>query len=278
MSIIFIAGLPRSGTTFLQSQFLNFDKVVALGEVTQTIYAIKNIEKKSPTWKLLLKLRNKSYWNRKTYPILLERIRKDSFWSKIEDDIRSTNSIKEAIELVYSAAYTIYPNHLLIDSSKSINHLKISMESEKYKAKIFVIHCVRDYRGWIYSIKKHKKRLGYIKRSDLFEAYTWLKANKQILKLLKLNFHKQHLIVSYDKMIFNYSESMKKMAAILKLSARTENSPEQKFHEILGSQTFKENINTKDLMYDSEWFQYQSTCLETPVQRLNKAIYKMHLN
>lgn len=276
--IVFIVGLPRSGTTYLQSQFLNFDKVVALGEVALTIYAIKNVENISPKWKLLLRIRNKSHWNSQTYPILLERIRRDSFWSKIEEDIRSTNTIKEAIELVYSRAVEQYPDHIFIDSSKSINHLKTIMTSKEYQTKLYVLHCIRDYRGWLYSIKKHKKRLNYSKKSNLLEVYTWLFANKRILKFLRTNFNNRHLIISYDKMIFSYQQSIEKIAAVMNLSLLKDGKSENEFHEILGSQSFKKSINRNELVYDSEWFEYNSKCFEIFVQIFNRRMYKKHLN
>ena len=273
MAIIYIAGLQRSGTTFLQSLLLQYNNVVALGEVNATINAIRNVDRKTPKWKLKVNRRKENYWNPKTYHILLDRIGKDSFWGPIENKVREAGNLQSALEVVYNNASEKYPDHIFIDSSKSIESLKKIMELNRFKDNVKVLFCIRDYRGWLYSTKKHRKRIDIPQRNNLTEIYKWYWANKKILDYLHENFNSQHCVVSYDKLIFSYEEVMKKIASYCGLNSVTDSGNEEKFHEILGSQSLKQNTNLKEIRYDATWFSHSGSCLEKPVSLFNKKAY-----
>ncbi|MGN6213113.1 sulfotransferase [Parafilimonas sp.] len=273
MSIIFIAGLTRSGTTFLQSQLVRYENVVALGEVIQTIQAIKNINIQPSKWKIKLGLKSENYWTPKTYIELIERVRKDIFWSDLENDIRTARDIESAIELVYAKAEQVYPNHIIIDSSKNIASLKYILNINKFKGKVKVIMCIRDYRGWLYSTKKHQRRAGIHQRSNLLEMYKWLYSNKKLLSFLDKNLANNYKIISYDKLIFFFSKQISELSDFCTLGKKSDLENMHKFHEILGSPTLKINFDSNNLEYDSIWFSHVSSCFEWPVSNFNRKVY-----
>ena len=273
MSIIFIAGLTRSGTTFLQSQLLRYDNVVALGEVLPTIKAIKNVDAKPAKWKVKLGLKSESYWKPETYHILLERVKKDSFWASIEDEIKASDSVKSAVELVYRKANEKYPGHVIIDSSKSIGSLQTVMQIDTIKSNIKVILCIRDYRGWLYSVKKHQKRTSIHQRNNIIEIYKWMYSNKKLLDYLSANLKKNYKIISYDKLVFSFDKTMKAIVSFSGLGSLSKEENKDKFHEILGSQSLKKDMDANSIKYDTEWFSYTASAFEKPVSAFNKKIY-----
>jgi len=272
MSIIFIAGLTRSGTTFLQAQLLRYESVVALGEVSQTIEAIRNLSKEKPKWKVRIGLERESYWNPKTYSVLLNRVEKDSFWGPIKTEVEEAADMQKAIEIVYEKAKQKYPGHVLIDSSKHIDNLKNVLLIKKFRNDIKTILSIRDYRGWLFSTKKHRDRVGYKKNNDLIEIYKWFYSNQKLIRFLYSNAEERFRIISYDKLVFSYEKSMKELASFCGLNKISSIENSHKFHEILGSQSFKKQ-STENVTYDSSWFCYRSNMLEWPVSTLNKKIY-----
>ena len=271
--IIYIAGLQRSGTTFLQSQLLQYNNVAALGEVSQTINAIRNVDIKMSKWRQKLSLRKESYWNPKTYPVLLERVEKDIFWSSVKNDIQTAADINSAIDIVYTRANEIYPGHIIIDSSKNIGYLQRITQIDKFKNNVKVLFCIRDYRGWLYSTEKHRKRINIPERNSTVEIYKWFYSNKKIIKYLRENFKDNYRIISYDKLVFSYAEIMERIVSFCSLKKLAGNGSEQKFHEILGSQSLKKNTDQKDVRYDVEWFSYSGSCLEKPISDFNRKVY-----
>lgn len=275
MSVVFIAGLARSGTTFLQSRLLQHEKVVALGEVSQTIMAIKNVNTDSVISSLIVKagLKSQNYWSPKTYGELLDRVKNDSFWSDVEKEIKATNNISEALDLVYQKATEKYPGHIIIDSSKHIGHLLNSLQTKNFKHKIKVLLCVRDYRGWLLSIKKHQKRAGLQTRSNIIEKYKWWYSNRKLLKVLQQQNQNNFLVVSYEKLIFYYDKVMNDVKTFTGAANISEIDTTHKFHEILGSQSLKKSMEGEDFIYDISWFAEYGNILEFPIAKFNSDIY-----
>lgn len=273
MSVIYIAGLPRSGTTYLQSELLQYENVVALGEVSQTITAIKNIHEYGPKWRMKLNLKKQNYWNPETYPILLERIEKDSFWSVIKKKIEKTSDFESAIEIAYMSAKEMYPGHSIIDASKHLYHLQRVHNIRSIKRELKVILCIRDYRGWVHSIKKHRTRINIPQRGELVEIYKWYYSNKKLINYILSNFNSNHKVICYDKLVFNYPAIMNNLASFCEIKNSENNNYSLKFHEILGSQSFKRSAQQREFLYDSEWFPYVSSVFEKPVSKFNQRVY-----
>lgn len=275
MSVVFIAGLARSGTTFLQSRLLQHEKVVALGEVSQTIMAIKNVNPDSVISSIIVKagLKSQNYWSPKTYGELLDRVKNDSFWSDVEKEIKATNNISEALDLVYQKATEKYPDHIIIDSSKHIGHLLKSLHTKKFKHEIKVLLCVRDYRGWLLSIKKHQKRARLQTRSNIIEKYKWWYSNRKLLKVLQQQNQNKFLVVSYEKLVFFYDKVMNDVKTFTGVANIAKIDTSHKFHEILGSQSLRKSMGGEDFVYDMSWFAEYGNIFEFPVAKFNSDIY-----
>lgn len=282
MTILFIAGLPRSGTTYLQYVLAKYKDVVALGEVTQTVRAIRSEKSNDNTFLHNIGIKKKNHWNERTYPVLLERIRNDTFWSCIENEIKKAATVEDAVVYVYKYAHRRYPNcKVFVDASKHINYI-LPKKKLPEECNMSVIVLIRDFRGWIQSRKKHIKRTNLKKRSFFKESLNWYYSNKRILKSEKVKAYPFKVIL-YESLVFNYKKVVDQVTCFLGLPELYKEK--SIIHEILGSETTKklfegEQFPTKEnkLFYDTSWFDdnqsYLLFPLIFPVIRFNRSLYK----
>lgn len=281
MKILFISGLPRSGTTFLQAELLRHNNVVALGEVFQTVRAIQSKQVEISLIKRVLFSQKRRYWNQKSFSIILERAMNDSFWSSLIPRIQSFETVKEAVLFVYQQASLVYPGHLLVDSSKQLSYLKIATEiciENNFNFK--VIFCLRDFRGWISSMNKHKKRVGYKILPRIIDVVQWKYSNKGFLRFLENSTYMEYILISYDSYVLRYSFSLNKLQNFAGLTSDDFNSLYylDKFHEMFGSQTLKSKVENGKIVYDFSWFKTSIYWFDFWAHSFNKMGYEKHNN
>lgn len=261
--IIYIAGLARSGTTFLQLCLCQKYNVVGLGEIHQTIQGMQatdgQIDKKN--W-LDIKGRVCSCG--------LKPERCD-FWSEIYCQAKD-NSLSGLHEMVIKKANEIFSGIPIIDSSKDIKGIDLYRAGkEEYDLKVIFI--VRDVRAWERSIKKHAIKNGQKYYGQIIEYYRWMMANMNIESHLEKN-NIKFLMVQNENLLFNSEAEWRRIDDFIDAE---KSIGKLTMHDIYGSR-FKNNENKSiDLKYDINWHQNNldilSYFLSFPVLRKNSGFY-----
>ena len=235
--ILFVAGMPRSGTTVFQGYLLS-KGCVCLGEVGQTIDAIRRKPSKPSV------LSPKSIWNKEKY----NSLKFNEFWSEITKDIRDAESISDAFDIVYSHAFERYPNSIVVDSSKHIGHLRNALMC-KFKSSIDVFLIIRDYRSWLVSIEKYNKK--YSLPKVRLNKIRWVYVNSKLESFIK-NKKINKAIIYYEQMIilneFEFFDNY--------LSKIVYSDYEDKFFEMFGSRDNLDSIIKRKIFYDNKWILY----------------------
>ncbi|MDB4442857.1 sulfotransferase, partial [bacterium] len=250
--IIYILSLSRSGSTFLQSLIGSHGEIVGIGEVGHVL---------------------KEYCQEITPPILSENKsnhcscgveRKECvFWGAVLRKLPLLS--KEAgFELVLKHFNNVFPNKVLLDSSKSINILEEyylprlgTLKDRGLGLNVKVLFLVRDFRGWVTSIKKHNLRLGRSKiwyTSTLVNSYKWLYVTLRWLRKLK-NQDIAFLPICYDNLIFDTEMQMQRIYEFIELPWR--NGIKVSYadiHELYGNLNVRSNPRRMDsIVYDNDW-------------------------
>ena len=230
--IIYLAGMPRSGTTFIQGCFLN-EGCVCLGEVGQTINAIRNVTVKGI-------LSPESHWNEEKY----KELKFNQFWESISKNVLDARSQIEALEIVYDAAASKYPNAILIDSSKHIGHLK-NLMATKFRNNITIIHMVRNHLSWRDSIEKYEKRLAL--KKDKFKKIRWIYVNIKLhLFIKKMNMNNR--VCYYDEMVIKND-----IDKFVQSEIDDSKKYDSQFLEMFGSKKNIDKIRKGEIFYDHRW-------------------------
>ena len=186
MKVLFIAGLGRSGSTLLNVFLGKSPNVLALGEI---VNSPEDLKKRLSTEACTCK----------------ENTEGCNFWhgfSKYLDENYNTDYYETLITYVEH----MYPEKkIIIDASKNINSMNrwLSLRKNNPNIQIYIIHLVRDVRGWVFSQYKRRKkglllnRLMWLCRN----LYSWYRQNKNIDLFLN-KYQYEYLRIGYEEFIF----------------------------------------------------------------------------
>ncbi|NVK57493.1 MAG: hypothetical protein HWE26_17965 [Alteromonadaceae bacterium] len=232
--IIFLAGMPRSGTTLIQGQLCKIG-CVCLGEVGQTIQSIRREKIKKS------KLSPKNHWNNKKY----DELEYNEFWQPLIPRINNADNVVKATEIVYQEAIRAYPDSILVDSSKHIGHLRNSLNG-KYGSIVEVYHVIRDYKSWLRSIINYEKQYGL--KKEKFSALRWFYVNKKLELFLKKNLVKSHTLYFEQLVLLDEFNDLEILTQISKFQRY-----DSIFFEMFGSFKNMDKINKGIIKYDARW-------------------------
>lgn len=254
MDVIYILSPARSGSTFLQSLIGSHEKIIGIGEVSHVL---------------------KVYCQGVTPPLLSEKNSKHCscgferdeciFWGTVLGKLPLL-SREAGFEVVLKQFDKVFTNKVLLDSSKSGNFLEEyylprlrSCKSKELCLKVKVLFLVRDFRGWVTSIKKHHLRLGRSKiwdTSTLVNSYKWLYTTlKWLYRLGKHDI--PFLPIFYDNLIFDTENQMQRIYDFIELPCPCDIAVSYTgIHELYGSPTVKSNPHRMNsIAYDNDWMQ-----------------------
>lgn len=264
MKLLFISSLERSGSTILDLKLSGLPNAVSFGEVWRVIMphggGLDTVKSRRCTCG--------------------EKAHRCSLWSRVFSEIERQNSqtLAQRYDVFLSVVGSIYgKNTVVIDSSKSIQSMQAL--SQIKNAKVYVIHTVRDVRGWMLSIRKAERRkkelpwgkilekdfrfffLSYVRHNilrmiPLWLANEWLLRNKRLLNHIKSN-QFPVLKTSYEELVFNTDSTVQKITDFLSLSSEEETIPcNKKTHVIRGNRTAFNSSPQDSLYYEPSWMSF----------------------
>ncbi len=157
-TVVYIASLPRSGSTLLSLLLGAHPKMVAIGEVSQFF-------RTDPIGQERLE----------TIPCSCGAHRRDCvFWGRVHHELKEIHSNVEARYRVVRAVFEdLYgPDTLLVDSSKSPRFLTPWRHRDDVQVK--VVFLIRDVRAYTTSHHLHARRRGHTDRRR-FASYHFLR-------------------------------------------------------------------------------------------------------
>lgn len=286
--IIYISSDPRAGSTFLQKLLGTHPHVAGLGEIANVISRAKFPP--SPTAAEL--------------PCSCGAPHQECpFWGALLGDLSSCDPL-EAQRKILARFAEIYPGRVMIDSSKSTaalaKHYLNSPDASQFDVR--VLHVIRDFRGWVPSAQKQRRRIaGWtaeetpaylteivaklrrdqrgVKFGYLQDSYRWMMRARRELKTLAES-GMPHLVVSYDELIFDSARQLARIGDFLGLNQefRLDSLGESETHDLYGSPTMKKDSEkSAKIFYDHGWLRdtrsvYLAPFL-LPVHAFNRQVY-----
>jgi hypothetical protein len=240
LRVVFIAGLPRSGSTFLQLLLSSHREAVGLGEVGQTLKNLKSLVNQKQG------LRPCSCG----FSII-----NCSFWGPLAKRLENI-PIQQAHFQVLRRFRSEFPGKLLVDSSKNAKYLKDLYIKNKclHDVEMKIIFLVRDSRGWALSYTKHSKAEAdnafyYVKNS-----YRWLSANWKLMRYLRV-MKTDFVCVSYEGLVFDTRRHLKRITDFLRIPYESGmlDMGMATAHDIYGSRMKNDHRKRTGILYDDSW-------------------------
>ena len=247
MDVVYILSPARSGSTFLQFLLGGHPEVVGIGEVS---HVLREYCKTTDFSKVM------SHCTCGVQPGACP------FWGSILKDLPSL-SLQAGFTQVLGQFDKVFPDKVLLDSSKSgaffedyyLAHLR-SANDQQLRLKILFL--VRDFRGWVISIKKHWLRTGLSNlwnTNIIINSYRWLYTSiKWLYRIRKHNI--PFLPIYYEHLVFDTGNQMQRIYDFLGLPPTSFTLSPTKVHELYGSPTMKSDPRKLSrVVYDAEWMQ-----------------------
>lgn len=270
MKILYITGLSRSGTTYLSNLIVSEFNAVSIGEI------IKNIE-------IYQDRREKERYKKENRRCTCGEYPENClFWGEILQGIDEITA-DEAFDRALQKANKIYPNALILDTSKSISRLSkfySQKNIEKHGIQLVSVNIIRHCFGQIESYQKYHKawnRKGF-KSSIIYDAIYWLGRNYKNLRF----FNKGTIpckTIFYEDLIFHKSETVGAIKKFISNEIGVYNSGVSVIHEMSGNEGFKKN-GRGEVRYQSQWmFNWRYSLLSWlmfPFLLINSKWYKKY--
>lgn len=239
--IIYIAGLPGSGTTILGLLLPQYGQAVGLGEVEPA-----------------LRLKPDNPRDRNQLCTCGKRVVDCDVWAPVLNRAAG-KSRAERHALLLQHCRESYPGAALIDASKTVKMLNKTWLSPELKDQvdIRVINIVRDYRGWsLTQQRKHYQRGGIARWKFLYwHCLAWYVRNRQRAREIR-ELDLPVMTLSYESLVFNQQEELKRIAEFtgLTLSNRADDPGRVHLHDCHGnSRVRKSSSNYTEMRYDYRW-------------------------
>jgi len=247
MDVVYILSPTRSGSTFLQFLLGGHSEIVGIGEVS---HVLREYCKTTSSSKIT------SHCTCGMQPGLCP------FWGSVLKDLSSL-SLQAGFTQILGQFDKIFSDKILLDSSKSsvffedyyLAHLH-STNDQQLRLKILFL--VRDFRGWVMSIKKHQLKSGLSNlwnTNIIINSYRWLYTSvKRLYRVRKYNI--PFLPVYYEHLVFDTENQMQRIYDFLGLPPTSFTLSPTKVHELYGSPTMKSDPRKlSGVVYDAEWMQ-----------------------
>ncbi len=228
MKIVYISGCGRSGSTLLDTILSEHNDIVGVGELTNLFYAgWKNNEycscqkqiKECEFWTKV-----KEIWEDKSdlssfeeYIVLQKKVERIRFFFKLifNKKLLQSNEVQKYIyntKILYEAIQIVSSKKYIIDSSKT--PIRAFLLSQSDDIDLYIIHLIRDIRGFGYSMKKAFKNVdlksGVQKqidsKSNLYILRDWWLLNILTEKIGKKS---KYLRIIYEEFLNDSNKAMK---------------------------------------------------------------------
>ena len=196
MEVAYILSPARSGSTFLQTLIGAHPQVVGIGEVSHVLR--EYCQTPVP--------RNPAHGGHCSCGAQPELC---PFWGSILGDLPRLAPGMGFRHILEHFAHT-FPGKTMVDSSKSggflenfyLSHAKSEGEPE---VQLKILYLVRDFRGWVTSIRKHRSRAGtgtFWNSSIVLNSYRWFyTSTKWLLRIRR--YAVPFLPVYYEHLVFD---------------------------------------------------------------------------
>ncbi|MCG2590804.1 hypothetical protein [Rhodohalobacter sulfatireducens] len=256
--IFYILSLGHSGSTLMEYYLSCYPRSLGIGEAYK---AVRTFQKDH--------IQSLSEYDQQT-------IEKSDFWKEIHSRTSAFESIEEQYIDMYdyifkSAAFEKYDT--IIDSSKSLEGLKIL--SENFNDKLNVIVVIKDLRAWLISQIDNKNRknrkipIGHKTRS----AIHWWRSNSAYLRILKES-NIPCSVVSYDLFCLDQTKMETYLKDKLNLSGQPDLQQTNSIN-ILGNRMKKKANHGLEILYDYRWMHRNEwnliwNCLPSVIKNFNR--------
>lgn len=251
MKVVYIAGLARSGSTFLQLLLSSHTEIVGLGEIAQTLENLNTLIDQSGKLRLC--------------SCGLD-ILGCSFWGPVAKRLEHA-SIQKAHHEILERFKNEFPERLLVDSSKSRKHLKnlyvenLSLSDVELK----IIFLVRDFRGWALSYARHARMQTSGAFWYLINSYRWFYANLKLMRYLRTK-KTDFLCVSYERLVFDTTRQLKRITDFLSVPYQSKmiNMDSATAHDVFGNVMKNDPSRRTRILYDDSWIRDWRPSVLTP--------------
>lgn len=262
MTVVFVACLPKSGSTVLDLLLSSHPQCWGLGEVYQFIKTDSIISQHL------------------TNPLCgcsCGKLPPDcAFWGEVLNRFSggtSKESESRKYEMVLDQASRVFGEDCtVIDSSKDLAALALLRRMPGIKLK--VISLIKDVRAWTTSQcadEENERRrvldnqginllgrsevLRWLERNPFWTFYTWYKRNREIRSYIATS-RLEHCQISYEALCFNSEFILTRLCDFLGFdsNAVSLNIASAAGHNILGNRMRFQNEKRRRLLYDNRWF------------------------
>jgi hypothetical protein len=252
VSVIFVAGLGHSGSTFLELLLASHPEVVGLGEIGLQVENLllddldeigQEVCSCGLAWSECL------------------------FWGPLV--ARPLADRRTAYESIFSRFAEVFPDKIIADSSKGFRHLK-TYDDVRPEQDVRVILIVRDYRGWALSRSRTDQKKGRFDVGYILNCYRWMFDNARLI--FSLSRTQEYAYLSYEDLVFSTQAVLRSMFAWLDLSydaSIMENEPQA--HDVLGNGMRLGFQKNREVWYDHGWLTDSRVVLSAPL------VYPVHL-
>jgi hypothetical protein len=239
--VVYILGLSRSGSTFLQFLLASHPRVVGVGEISHTIN--RYVSRIRP--------------DREHVCSCGQEATACPAWGPILPELPALEPTTAHRHILRHFAAT-YPGQILLDSSKTREGLGYYRErgagGRQLAVDLRVLCMVRDFRGWTLSVDKARRRRGLPERKHLRTCYQWLYANARNLVLLE-RARIDYLFLSYENLVFDMARELVRIGAFLgvDLAAADLDMSRAEHHDLFGNPMKRDPGRSTRVAYDDTW-------------------------
>jgi len=223
VSIIYIMGAGRSGTTALATFLGNHAQIETLGEMHQFY---EHLAKHLPTAHGQL-LEQSAYWKgivqnlpptQITNAVAIDKQNKSIeshsrvLWHWLGIKGAANSQYLEQQEALFNTIQAQYPNTYLLDSAKYVGRYLALQKSKKLSFKC--IYVVRDVRGVVWSFKKQVQT----STPPLRTVFYWLLVNAAAELVYRTHGKRRILKVRYEDLVNNPQQTFLSMGHFLQLN------------------------------------------------------------
>lgn len=267
VSIDFIAGMPRSGTTLLLSILNTSEEVLCIPEIPISIYAFSSFKNKSSFTK-----KDLSIWlglQAKLPAIRKIEVNKQLF----EDSIDKVKSYKEFLFLVYASLVFPLPKNeytRIIDKDHTHTFQTCFLNTTFPNSNNVLL--IRNPMAFVNS-NIEKPDVNSSEKSVSFFSFVWLEYAKQISKLLETDISNRYLLVKYEDLVLNPEKTIRLICSHLKIvfSDKMLAFQDSKYNDLVVSNKLKpEQLDRMHSKYDALRLEINTNRLSSWETKLSK--------
>jgi hypothetical protein len=243
--VVFILGLSRSGSTYLEFLLARHGSIVGVGELDHVMRA----GRESP---------EAVHGTRCSCGALADSC---PLWGNILPALDPSDDIQTLRTMIEQLSQSL-PDKVLVDSSKTRQALQRYASLPGIELRILFL--VRDFRGWTWSVKNRRAVKGQTPPGRVSWGYRWLYSN--VLGLAgALRSRHPLLLVSYENLVFHREVELARIGSFLELDLAGSQSKRPVHHNLFGNPMKLDPRKATTTVYDDSWKQDRRQLLAAPL-------------